>query len=46
MIKKPFVLFALLGMTLGAWAKDWPAAIKAFEAQGIEVIGTVDAPSD
>lgn len=48
MIKKPFVLFAvlfaLLGMTLGAQAKDWPAPIKALEAQGVEVIGTFDAP--
>ena len=48
MIKKPFVLFAvlfaLLGMTLGAQAKDWPAPIKALEAQGVEMIGTFDAP--
>ena len=48
MIKKPFVLFAvlftLLGMTLGAQAKDWPAPIKALEAQGVEVIDTFDAP--
>ena len=48
MIKKPFVLlavlFALLGITLGAQAKDWPAPIKALEAQGVEVIGTFDAP--
>ena len=48
MIKKPFVLFAvlfaLLGMTLGAQAKDWPAPIKALEAQGVEVVGTFDAP--
>ncbi|MHB9102088.1 MAG: thiol:disulfide interchange protein DsbG [Sulfuricella sp.] len=48
MIKKPFVsfvvLFALLGMTLGAQAKDWPAPIKALEAQGVEVIGTFAAP--
>lgn len=48
MIKKPFVLFAVLfawlGMTLGAQAKDWPAPIKALEAQGVEVIGTFDAP--
>ncbi|MHB0984251.1 MAG: thiol:disulfide interchange protein DsbG [Sulfuricella sp.] len=48
MIKKPFVpfavLFSLLGMTLGAQAKDWPAPIKALEAQGAEVIGTFAAP--
>lgn len=48
MIKKPFVLFAVLfslfGMTLGAQAKDWPAPIKALEAQGVEVIGTFAAP--
>lgn len=41
----PFaVLFALLGMTLGAQAKDWPAPIKALESQGVEVIGTFAAP--
>lgn len=48
MMKKavvPFaVLFALLGMTLGAQAKDWPAPIKALESQGVEVIGTFAAP--
>ncbi len=48
MIKKPFVqfavLFALISMTLGAQAKDWPAPIKALEAQGAEVIGTFAAP--
>lgn len=48
MIKKPFVLFAvlftLLGMTLVVQAKDWPAPIKALEAQGVEVIGTFAAP--
>ena len=38
------VLFALLGMTLGAQAKDWPAPIKALESQGVEVIGTFAAP--
>ena len=50
MIKKPFVpfaiLFTLLGMPLCAQAKDWPAPIKSLEAQGVEVLGTVDAPSD
>jgi len=49
MIKKLSILFAalltLFGiMTLSAQAKDWPAPIKALEAQGIEVIGTFDAP--
>lgn len=38
------VLFGLLGIALAAQAKDWPAPIKALEAQGIEVIGTFDAP--
>ena len=48
MIKKPYVQFAvflgLLGMAMGAQAKDWPAPIKALEAKGVEVIGTFDAP--
>jgi thiol:disulfide interchange protein DsbG len=48
MIKKTVVqfavLFALIGITLGAQAKDWPAPIKALESQGIEVIGTFAAP--
>ena len=48
MIKKPttqlFVLFSLLGVTLGAQAEGWPAPIKALEAQGVEVIGTFAAP--
>lgn len=48
MIKKPFiqsaVLLSLLGIALGAQAKEWPAPIKALEAQGVEVIGTFDAP--
>ena len=39
------VLLTLLGiMSLSAQAKDWPAPIKALEAQGIAVIGTFDAP--
>lgn len=38
------VLLAALGMSQGAQAKDWPAPIKALEAQGVEVIGTFDAP--
>ena len=48
MIKKLFVLSAVLlaslGMNVGAQAKDWPAPIEALEAQGVEVIGTFDAP--
>lgn len=48
MIKKPSiqsaVLLSLLGIALAAQAKEWPAPIKALEAQGIEVIGTFDAP--
>lgn len=36
--------FSLLGLSLGAQAKDWPAPIKALEAHGIEVIGSFDAP--
>lgn len=48
MIKKPFVLsavlLALLTMVPGVQAQDWPAPIKALEAQGAEVIGTFDAP--
>ncbi len=39
----PFVV-ALLGLSLGAQAKDWPAPIKALEAQGIEVLGSFEAP--
>ncbi|MGH8856428.1 MAG: thiol:disulfide interchange protein DsbG [Polaromonas sp.] len=48
MIKKPFVLFAvlfaLLGTALAARAENWPAPIKALETQGVEVIGRFDAP--
>lgn len=48
MIKKTVVQFAvlcaLLGITLGAQAKDWPAPIKALESQGVEVIGTFAVP--
>lgn len=48
MIKKPYVqsaiLLAMLGMAVGAQAKDWPAPVKALEAKGVEVIGTFDAP--
>jgi thiol:disulfide interchange protein DsbG len=38
------VLLALLGLTRAGQAKDWPAPIKALEAQGIEVIGTFASP--
>jgi len=48
MLKIPFVQFViavcLLGITLAAQAKDWPAPIKAIEAQGVEVMGTFAAP--
>ena len=49
MIKKVSLVVAglltLFGMlTLTAQAKDWPAPIKALEKQGVEVIGTFDAP--
>ena len=48
MIKKPSiqsaVLYGLLGIALGAQAKDWPAPIKALEAKGVEVLGTFKAP--
>lgn len=48
MLKIPFVQFVilvfLLGITLAAQAKDWPAPIKSLEAQGVEVIGTFPAP--
>jgi thiol:disulfide interchange protein DsbG len=41
-----FIAFflALIGTSLGVPAKDWPAPIKALEAQGIEVIGSFNAP--
>lgn len=39
----PFLLF-LLGLSLGAQAKDWPAPIKALEVQGIEVLASFEAP--
>lgn len=38
------VSFTLLSFALPAQAKDWPAPIKALEAQGVEVIGTFSAP--
>ena len=48
MLKIPFVQFVilafLLGITLAAQAKDWPAPIKVLESQGVEVIGTFAAP--
>lgn len=49
MIKRLFallaVLLAALGTTPGVQAKDWPAPIKALEAQGVEVVGTFAAPA-
>lgn len=49
MLKKSLVVSAVLltslGLTQAAQAKDWPAPIKALEAQGVEVIGTFAAPS-
>lgn len=48
MMKRPktqlTALLAALGLALGAQAKDWPAPIKALEAQGVEVMGTFKAP--
>ncbi len=48
MMKKPTpqltVLLAALSLALGAQAKDWPAPVKALEAQGVEVMGTFEAP--
>ena len=48
MTKTPRVQFAvlssLLGIALSAQGKDWPAPIKALEAQGVEVVGTFEAP--
>jgi thiol:disulfide interchange protein DsbG len=38
------LLSSLLGLALVAQAKDWPAPIKALEAQGVAVIGTFEAP--
>lgn len=38
------MLLAAPGFGLAAQAKDWPAPIKAIEAQGVEVIGTFEAP--
>lgn len=48
MIKKPRLLLAFVlalpGTLLAESAKNWPAPIKALEAQGVEVIGRFDAP--
>lgn len=48
MFKNPLVLAALLlaapGYGFAAQAKNWPAPIKAIEAQGVEIIGTFAAP--
>lgn len=49
MIKKPlallFVLLTSPGLALAAQTKNWPAPIKALEAQGIKVFGTFEAPA-
>jgi len=48
MIKKSRLLLAIVlaspGIVLAQAAKNWPAPIKALEAQGVEVMGTFDAP--
>jgi thiol:disulfide interchange protein DsbG len=52
MIKKTFISFATLFVTLSltlsnafaAPETNWPAPIKALEAQGVEIIGRFDAP--
>jgi len=48
MLKIPFVQFAIAAMLLGingaAQAKDFPAPIRAIEAQGVVVMGTFAAP--
>lgn len=48
MFKKSLVLASLLAMApsfgLAAQTKNWPAPIKAIEAQGVEIIGTFVAP--
>jgi thiol:disulfide interchange protein DsbG len=48
MIKKQRLLLAMFmalpGIVLAQPAKNWPAPIKALEAQGVEVMGTFDAP--
>ena len=33
-----------LGIALGVQAKDWPAPIQALQTQGVEIMGTFDAP--
>ncbi|MDA8129595.1 MAG: thiol:disulfide interchange protein DsbG [Betaproteobacteria bacterium] len=48
MIKNPYVLAILLALptqVLAAEAKNWPAPIKALQAEGVEVVGTFKAPS-
>ena len=37
-------LTGLAGLTLNASAKEWPAPVKALEAQGLEIVGSFDAP--
>ncbi|HUX23050.1 MAG TPA: thiol:disulfide interchange protein DsbG [Burkholderiales bacterium] len=48
MIRKPSVLFAALFalpvMALAAGPANWPAPVKAIEAQGVEIIGSFAAP--
>lgn len=48
MLKKSSRLIAagltLLALSLNALAKDWPAPVKALEAQGIEIMGSFKAP--
>ena len=48
MIKKTYVQFAiflgLLGVAMGAQAKNWPGPIKALEAKGVEIVETFEAP--
>ena len=38
------VCLSLMSVASGAFAKEWPAPIKALEAKGLEIIGTFDAP--
>lgn len=38
------IFLSLLGLAWSAQAKDWPAPIKALQAQGVAVIGTFPAP--
>jgi thiol:disulfide interchange protein DsbG len=38
------VLTGLAGLAFNASAKEWPAPVKALEAQGLEIVGSFDAP--